>query len=538
VLPRCLIWGELIPSNVSFAEGLGVRDNYAATQGCAGATSPSLVSPCVSYNGCARELDWCAIPGMGHSIWAQAASALWQFIDASAPAGLPDPIFADDFDPAGSAQIRGTNVAGMEMAYQNCDQAGGPIEGTQYPRHDERLIDYFASKHMTTLRFLFSSECMEQVLNGPIPASQTGRYKTYFDNYKRIVDYATNVKGLRVVIEPWDSNTAGGAGGARYRGNVVGSASVPNSAFADFWSRMATIFGGNVRVDYGLINEPNDMSTMARFSAAQAPSTRSAAPGRRSASTCRAMATARRAHGPRISTTPPRQSDRMHMDGSMRTGSASRQRSRRQHGCRVHTYLDTDRVAARPDHLDHGGSRSRRGRRQQAFARIQGLPGEIGYAGANNAPQARADFIAYRCECRAGVFLRIHLGFAGGDPLWWRRCREWWRPLLDLATSRPPTRAITEHGHDRERFLTGLAARAVYALIGSVRGAAKPWQGRPADPRAPAGGEANGATCRSRIDRTGRANFTAAYFDPWPLRAPSLFSLHPCPLFSLNITCL
>lgn len=419
-----LIWGELDNTpNVSFAEGLGVRDNYAATQGCAGATSPSLVSPCVSYNGCARELDWCAIPGMGHSIWAQAASALWQFIDASAPAGLPDPIFADDFDPAGSAQIRGTNVAGMEMAYQNCDQAGGPIEGTQYPRHDERLIDYFASKHMTTLRFLFSWECMQQVLNGPIPASQTGRYKTYFDNYKRIVDYATNVKGLRVVIEPWDSNTAGGAGGARYRGNVVGSASVPNSAFADFWSRMATIFGGNVRVDYGLINEPNDMSTMAWFSAAQA-----------AINAIRSTGSTQRIHVPGngysaastwtsnfYDTAATKRSNAYGWLNANGIGQPLNDPVANM-AAEVHTYLDTDQgggtteitsITAARDHVAVAVN-------EAAAHGYKVYLGEIGmYAGANNAPQAWADFIAWvDANAAAGVFLGF-TWFAGGDPLWW-----------------------------------------------------------------------------------------------------------------------
>jgi endoglucanase len=55
-----------------------------------------------------------------------------------------------------------------------------------------------------------------------------------------------------------------------YRGQLVGSAAVPNSAFADFWNKMATIFKDNPNVMFGLINEPNNMSTMQWWSAAQA----------------------------------------------------------------------------------------------------------------------------------------------------------------------------------------------------------------------------------------------------------------------------
>ena len=418
------IWGENDTTpGVSFATGISVRNNYAATQSCSATTTPSLVSPCVSYDGCTRELDWCAIPGMGHSIWPQAATAFWQFIDASAPSGLPDPIFANGFDPAASSQIRGTNVAGMEMTYQNCDQANGPIEGTNYPHHDERLIDYFASKRMTTLRFLFSWECMQQTLNGPIPAAQSGRYKTYFDNYKRIVDYATNVKGLRVIVEPWDSNSAGGAGGARYRGNVVGSAAVPNAAFANFWSRMATIFGNNARVEYGLINEPNDMSTMAWFSAAQS------------------AVTAIRASG---------STQRIYVPGNGYTAASSWKSTfydtaatKRSNAygwlnangvgqplndplgnmvAEVHTYLDADEgggstqitsITAARDHLSIVVN-------EAAAHGYKVYLGEIGmYAGATNAPQAWADFIAYLdANAGAGVLLGF-TWFAGGDPLWW-----------------------------------------------------------------------------------------------------------------------
>ncbi|HET7842875.1 MAG TPA: cellulase family glycosylhydrolase [Xanthomonadales bacterium] len=184
----------------------------------------------------------------------------------AAPLGA-DAVFANGFEDA--LRFTGTNVVGMEMAYQVCDQAGGPIQGTNYPRHDERLVDYYSGKGATAIRFLFSWECMQPVLNGPIPSALTANHTLYFDNYKRIVDYATNVRGMAVIVEPWNTNAAGGAGGARYRGNLVGSVAVPNAAFGDFWSRMATIFRTNPRVAYGLINEPNDMSTMSWFASAQ-----------------------------------------------------------------------------------------------------------------------------------------------------------------------------------------------------------------------------------------------------------------------------
>lgn len=168
----------------------------------------------------------------------------------------------------------GVVIGNTEFAYFNMP-ATGPVPNTTYPVQDTRLVDYFASKRMTILRLMFSWEGMQSSLPGvdaagnitspgaPIPG--VGNFKAYFDNYKRIVDYATNVRGMAVVIEPWDSDTTGGAGGFVYRG-----ARPANSQFADFWAKMASNFKTNPRVSYGLMNEPNRMSTMVWWSAAQA----------------------------------------------------------------------------------------------------------------------------------------------------------------------------------------------------------------------------------------------------------------------------
>ncbi|HMP08451.1 MAG TPA: cellulase family glycosylhydrolase, partial [Lacipirellulaceae bacterium] len=42
---------------------------------------------------------------------------------------------------------------------------------------------------------------------------------------------------------------------------LVGSAAVPNSAYADFWGRMADHYKNNGRVIFNLMNEPNSMPT-------------------------------------------------------------------------------------------------------------------------------------------------------------------------------------------------------------------------------------------------------------------------------------
>jgi endoglucanase len=168
-----------------------------------------------------------------------------------------------------SSGLHGVDLVGMEMGWTDWSQATGPVADTNYPVFDERLIDYLASKHVAILMFLFSWEGMQSQLNGPIPAANAGNYKAYFDNYKRIVDYATG-RGLKVVIAPWQAGADGGIAGPTWRGQLVGSAAVPVSAFTDFWSKLATIFKDNPNVWYRLITEPHDMSTMQWWTTAQA----------------------------------------------------------------------------------------------------------------------------------------------------------------------------------------------------------------------------------------------------------------------------
>jgi endoglucanase len=171
--------------------------------------------------------------------------------------------------------FRGTTLTCMEMAYFNYNQDIGPIPGQDYPVYDTRLIDYFVSKRMTAFRFLFSWEGMEPHLGDTIPYADNGNYQAYFDNYKRIVDYATNVQGAPVIIEPWQAEPGvrgdkAKVGGARWRGDLVGTVQVPTAAFADFWAKMVANFKDNLLVSYGLVNEPNSMSTMSWWASAQA----------------------------------------------------------------------------------------------------------------------------------------------------------------------------------------------------------------------------------------------------------------------------
>lgn len=66
-------------TNVKLADGQATRDHWAWANGCKGAPVATQPSPCVAYQGCARPVVWCQIPGGTHKMWAQGPQATWDF---------------------------------------------------------------------------------------------------------------------------------------------------------------------------------------------------------------------------------------------------------------------------------------------------------------------------------------------------------------------------------------------------------------------------------------------------------------------------
>lgn len=124
--------------------------------------------------------------------------------------------------------LRGVNLVGMEGGYgednagTTWDRAVGPRADKDYPVHSPELIDYFRSKNVAVIRLLFSWERVQSELFGPVPAVGAG-YAAYCENLTQVVTYATSL-GITVIVEPWQADAEGGAGGARWRGELVGSA--------------------------------------------------------------------------------------------------------------------------------------------------------------------------------------------------------------------------------------------------------------------------------------------------------------------------
>jgi endoglucanase len=146
----------------------------------------------------------------------------------------------------------GVSLAGGEF--------GDPKPGTTlkygqkfiYPNAAER--DYYVGKGLNVFRIGFHWEVLQPVASGELDAKETERLKAVVKQY--------TAKGVIVLLDPHNY--------ARYYGQVVGGAKVSAADFADFWRRLAGVFGDDLRVWFGLVNEPHDMPTAQWFGAAAA----------------------------------------------------------------------------------------------------------------------------------------------------------------------------------------------------------------------------------------------------------------------------
>ncbi|MCA9675732.1 MAG: glycoside hydrolase family 5 protein, partial [Myxococcales bacterium] len=168
--------------------------------------------------------------------------------DGGAPPG--DGAGAVDGGGGGEPVYRGVNLSSAEWGEGNLPGTYGT--DYTYPTTDE--VDYFAATGMNVVRVAFRWERLQQSLDGAFDAAELARLDA-------LVGHATG-RGVHVVLDPHNY--------ARYRGDVIGSAAVPRAAYADLWRRLAEHYGGDPRVIFGLMNEPNTMPTEDWLAAANA----------------------------------------------------------------------------------------------------------------------------------------------------------------------------------------------------------------------------------------------------------------------------
>jgi endoglucanase len=144
----------------------------------------------------------------------------------------------------------GVNLAGAEFG---ANVLPG-IYNTHYTYPTQTEVDYFRSKGLNTFRLCFRWERLQQATNANFNATEFTRFHTFVAT--------TTGKGMYVILDPHNfqryypdpANLQSSAQG------LVGSA-VANSAFVDFWSRLASIYKTNDHVIFNLMNEPNSMPT-------------------------------------------------------------------------------------------------------------------------------------------------------------------------------------------------------------------------------------------------------------------------------------
>jgi aryl-phospho-beta-D-glucosidase BglC (GH1 family) len=145
---------------------------------------------------------------------------------------------------------RGLSISGAEWGSRN-----GPFGWGPFPTQTE--ADYYKGKGMNILRMDFAWERLQPTLSQALDATELA-------SLKAAVKAGTG-NGQTVLLNPHNF--------ARYDGHVIGDpndTTVSNSAFADFWARLAVAFMDEPLVQFGLMNEPHDMPTAQWASAAQA----------------------------------------------------------------------------------------------------------------------------------------------------------------------------------------------------------------------------------------------------------------------------
>jgi endoglucanase len=120
----------------------------------------------------------------------------------------------------------------------------GGSYGSNYGYPIKESVDYYASKGMKILRLPFTWERIQPHLYAPLDSLEMSRID-------EVVDYAIS-KGMMVGLDLHN-------GGYRFD-DLIGTRAVPDSAFADVWSRLATHYKGNSATMFMLMSEPHDQT--------------------------------------------------------------------------------------------------------------------------------------------------------------------------------------------------------------------------------------------------------------------------------------
>lgn len=139
--------------------------------------------------------------------------------------------------PVEAACFRGINLSGAEFGGRD-----GIID-QQYTYPSEKIVAYFRSKGLNTVRLPFLWERLQPALGQPLSEAELGRLKQSVAMMRKA--------GMEVILDPHNYAT--------YNDKQIGSRIVSVDDFADFWKRLATVFSNVEGVSFGLMNEPHAM---------------------------------------------------------------------------------------------------------------------------------------------------------------------------------------------------------------------------------------------------------------------------------------
>jgi endoglucanase len=144
--------------------------------------------------------------------------------------------FALPFEAAASC-LRGINLAGAEFG------STPGVYGTDYIYPSTGTISYFAAKGFNAVRLPFKWERLQPRLMHGFDKAERDRLAATVSDLRR--------QGMTVILDPHNY--------AYYGSAQIGSADVPDTAFANFWHRLAEDYKNDPGVQFGLMNEPHDV---------------------------------------------------------------------------------------------------------------------------------------------------------------------------------------------------------------------------------------------------------------------------------------
>ncbi|TWI52349.1 aryl-phospho-beta-D-glucosidase BglC (GH1 family) [Pseudomonas duriflava] len=140
---------------------------------------------------------------------------------------------------AEQVDLVGLNIAGAEFA----DHVLPGVNGTNFFFAEERYFQYWSSKGIRLIRFPILWERLQPTLGGPLDP-------TYAGLITRTLGYAQKYN-MKIILDMHNY--------IRYRGQVIGTNSVPYARYQEVWTQIAKQWSSHPGLyAYDIMNEPHD----------------------------------------------------------------------------------------------------------------------------------------------------------------------------------------------------------------------------------------------------------------------------------------